>query len=56
MIGERLLDELGRFDGDAEILQSWRDGMAPEPALLVHEGRSSMARLCREGANTPAAQ
>jgi len=34
MGGERLLDELGRFDGDAEILQSWRDGMAPEPTLL----------------------
>ena len=37
MAGEHLLDELGRFDGDAEILQAWRDGMAPEPALLVSE-------------------
>jgi hypothetical protein len=37
MAGEHLLEELGRFEGDAEILQAWRDGMAPEPALLVSE-------------------
>ena len=35
--GEQLLEELGRFEGDAEILQAWRDGMAPEPTLLVSE-------------------
>jgi phage terminase large subunit GpA-like protein len=36
-MGTDLLEELGRFDGDAEILQAWRDGMMPEPALLVSE-------------------
>jgi phage terminase large subunit GpA-like protein len=34
---ERILTELGRFDGDLEIVQAWRDGLAPEPALLVSE-------------------
>jgi phage terminase large subunit GpA-like protein len=29
--------EVGRFDGDLEIVQAWRDGLAPEPALLVSE-------------------
>jgi transposase len=55
MSGERLLDELGRFEGDAEILQAWRDGMAPEPALLVSEwadrhrllGRAPRGERCR---------
>jgi hypothetical protein len=37
MWGEHLLEELDRFDGDAEILQAWRDGMMPEPTLLVSE-------------------
>jgi phage terminase large subunit GpA-like protein len=34
---DRILTELGRFDGDLEIVQAWRDGLAPEPALLVSE-------------------
>ena len=37
MAGEHLLVELDRFDGDAEFLQAWREGMAPEPTLLVSE-------------------
>jgi phage terminase large subunit GpA-like protein len=32
-----ILAEIGRFDGDLEIVQAWRDGLAPEPALLVSE-------------------
>ena len=60
MSGEHLLDELGRFDGDAEILQAWRDGMAPEPALLVSEwadrhrllGRAPRGERCRAPVQT----
>lgn len=37
MAGEHLLEGLSGFEGAAEILQAWRDGMAPEPALLVSE-------------------
>ena len=37
MTGEQIIGELGNFDGAAEILQAWRDGMAPEPALLVSD-------------------
>jgi phage terminase large subunit GpA-like protein len=37
MSGAALLDELGRFEGDAELLQAWRDGMMPEPLLMVSE-------------------
>jgi hypothetical protein len=53
MGGERLLDELGRFDGDAEILQSWRDGMAPEPALLVSEWADRHRVLSSRGSAEP---
>jgi phage terminase large subunit GpA-like protein len=34
---ETILAEVGRFDGDLEIVQAWRDGLTPEPALLVSE-------------------
>uniref|UniRef100_UPI003F70DF6C phage terminase large subunit family protein n=1 Tax=Elioraea sp. TaxID=2185103 RepID=UPI003F70DF6C len=34
---DRILTEVGRFDGNLEIVQAWRDGLAPEPALLVSE-------------------
>jgi len=34
---EAILTEVGRFDGDLEIVQAWRDGLTPEPALLVSE-------------------
>jgi len=34
---DRILTEVGRFDGDLEIVQASRDGLAPEPALLVSE-------------------
>jgi phage terminase large subunit GpA-like protein len=37
MSGATLLDEFGRFEGDAELLQAWRDGMMPEPLLMVSE-------------------
>jgi hypothetical protein len=35
--GVPILTEIGRFDGDLEIVQAWRDGLTPEPALLVSE-------------------
>ena len=37
MSSAALLEELGRFEGDTELLQAWRDGMMPEPLLLVSE-------------------
>jgi len=43
MTGEQIIAELGNFDGAAEILQAWRDGMAPEPALLVSDWPTSTA-------------
>jgi phage terminase large subunit GpA-like protein len=51
--GEQLLEELGRFDGDAEILQAWRDGMAPEPALLVSEWADRHRVLSSRGSAEP---
>ena len=53
MVGEHLLDELGRFDGDAEILQAWRDGMAPEPTLLVSEWADRHRILSSRGSAEP---
>ena len=53
MVGEHLLEELGRFDGDAEILQAWRDGMAPEPALLVSEWADKHRVLGSRGSAEP---
>ncbi len=53
MPGEHLLEELGRFDGDAEILQAWRDGMAPEPALLVSEWADKHRILSSRGSAEP---
>jgi hypothetical protein len=53
MVGEHLLDELGRFEGDAEILQAWRDGMAPEPALLVSEWADKHRVLGSRGSAEP---
>ena len=53
MVGEHLLDELGRFGGDAEILQAWRDGMAPEPALLVSEWADRHRVLGSRGSAEP---
>ncbi|WP_333779756.1 phage terminase large subunit family protein [Falsiroseomonas oryzae] len=53
MAGEHLLEELGRFDGDAEILQAWRDGMAPEPALLVSEWADKHRVLGSRGSAEP---
>jgi phage terminase large subunit GpA-like protein len=53
MAGEHLLDELGRFDGDAEILQAWRDGMAPEPVLLVSEWADRHRLLGSRGSAEP---
>ena len=51
--GEQLLEELGRFDGDAEILRAWRDGMAPEPALLVSEWADRHRMLSSRGSAEP---
>ncbi|GIX11631.1 phage terminase large subunit family protein [Elioraea sp.] len=53
MSGLDLLDELGRFDGDAEILQAWRDGMMPEPALLVSEWADRHRLLGSRGSAEP---
>jgi phage terminase large subunit GpA-like protein len=53
MWGEHLLEELGRFDGDAEILQAWRDGMMPEPALLVSEWADKHRILGSRGSAEP---
>jgi hypothetical protein len=45
MTGEQIIAELGSFDGAAEILQAWRDGMAPEPALLVSDYEAVSAEI-----------
>jgi phage terminase large subunit GpA-like protein len=52
-MGTDLLEELGRFDGDAEILQAWRDGMMPEPTLLVSEWADRHRILGSRGSAEP---
>ena len=53
MLGEGALAELGAFDGAAEVLQAWRDGMAPEPALLVSEWADKHRVLSSRGSAEP---
>ena len=53
MIGEQIITELGNFDGAAEILQAWRDGMAPEPALLVSDWADKHRMLGSRGSAEP---
>ena len=48
-----ILDELGRFDGDANILQAWSNGMAPEPALLVSQWADRHRLLGSRGSAEP---
>ena len=52
-MGEHLLEELGGFDGAAEILRAWREGMAPEPALLVSEWADRHRVLGSRGSAEP---
>ncbi len=51
--GEQIIAELGNFDGAAEILQAWRDGMAPEPALLVSDWADKHRMLSSRGSAEP---
>ena len=51
--GEQIIGELGNFDGAAEILQAWRDGMAPEPALLVSDWADKHRMLGSRGSAEP---
>jgi phage terminase large subunit GpA-like protein len=51
--GEQLIAELGGFDGAGEILQAWRDGMAPEPALLVSDWADKHRMLGSRGSAEP---
>ena len=53
MTGEQIIAELGGFDGAAEILQAWRDGMAPEPALLVSDWADKHRMLGSRGSAEP---
>jgi phage terminase large subunit GpA-like protein len=53
MTGEQIVAELGNFDGAAEILQAWRDGMAPEPALLVSDWADKHRMLGSRGSAEP---
>ena len=53
MTGEQIIGELGSFDGAAEILQAWRDGMAPEPALLVSDWADKHRMLGSRGSAEP---
>ncbi len=53
MTGEQIIGELGNFDGAAEILQAWRDGMAPEPALLVSDWADKHRMLGSRGSAEP---
>ena len=53
MTGEQIIAELGSFDGAAEILQAWRDGMAPEPALLVSDWADKHRMLGSLGSAEP---
>jgi phage terminase large subunit GpA-like protein len=47
---DRILTDVGRFGGDLEIVQAWRDGMMPEPTLLVSEWADRHRMLGRAGA------
>jgi phage terminase large subunit GpA-like protein len=51
--GEQIIAELGNFEGAAEILQAWRDGMAPEPALLVSDWADKHRMLGSRGSAEP---
>ena len=53
MAAEGMLADLGGFDGAAEVLQAWRDGMAPEPALLVSEWADRHRVLSSRGSAEP---
>ena len=45
--------ELSGFDGAGDILQAWRQGMAPEPLLLVSEWADRHRKLGSRGSAEP---
>jgi phage terminase large subunit GpA-like protein len=51
--GDAILAEIGGFDGATDILHAWRDGMAPEPALLVSEWADKHRMLGSRGSAEP---
>jgi phage terminase large subunit GpA-like protein len=50
---ETILAEVGRFDGDLEIVRAWRDGMMPEPLLTVSEWADQHRMLSGRGSAEP---
>jgi phage terminase large subunit GpA-like protein len=50
---EAVLAELGRFEGDADLLRAWSRGMTPEPALLVSDWADRHRVLGSRGSAEP---
>jgi phage terminase large subunit GpA-like protein len=53
MNGDQILGGLCDFEGAADILQAWRDGLAPEPALLVSDWADLHRKLGSRGSAEP---